>query len=307
MIIEFYFLFINFKTLISMGALSLGWLMLYGAVIKFRELNWVRNTPTSKIRSLAMGMVEIKGRPEKYNEEFESPFSKTRCLLYRYVIKKYVTTDDDSKWKTLETGMKISKFYVNDDTGKVLIDPEGAEIELSDKNKNTYKFSRDEEKTQEIKDFLEKRKKIFPDKQGLNLSGMAELGTAGDIRLGDIEDKIDNEDRTKYIEEYLPIESEDIYIIGKALEREDISSKENIKNIVINKDDDTPIFKITTKKEKNIISSSYKKSIMGTIVGIIFSIAGFAALLIIAGIFIGVVLSSLSILGAYLFNKRYSK
>ena len=49
---------------------------------KWRKLRVIRDTPSSKIRSMAMGVVEIHGSVEA-DKLIQSPFSKTECVYNR--------------------------------------------------------------------------------------------------------------------------------------------------------------------------------------------------------------------------------
>ncbi|MBC2716890.1 MAG: hypothetical protein HF978_16420 [Desulfobacteraceae bacterium] len=86
----------------------------------------VENTPTSKIRSLSMGMVELSGKSRLYYD-LRTSATKTQCVYYRCRYYKYQQTNDGSRWaltRSVSSG-KIP-FYIEDDTGRVLIKPKGA-------------------------------------------------------------------------------------------------------------------------------------------------------------------------------------
>ena len=89
------------------------------------------NTPTSKIRSLAMGMVEIKGMTERaYN--LISPITMVPCVYYR--LRKYRRSRKHGQqtiggWDLIdEYDCGPVPFYLRDETGKVTVNPEGARV-----------------------------------------------------------------------------------------------------------------------------------------------------------------------------------
>jgi len=62
---------------LAVGALTLGGAaFIYGGFYKLRRFRLIADTPTSKIRSMAIGLVEIKGQviPE---QTVETPFYAT--------------------------------------------------------------------------------------------------------------------------------------------------------------------------------------------------------------------------------------
>ncbi|MBS3809037.1 MAG: hypothetical protein KGY38_02640 [Desulfobacterales bacterium] len=86
----------------------------------------VKNIPTSRVRSVAMGMAELEGRAGQYYD-LRSAHSNTRCIYYRCVYYRRVRTLKDSKWR-LQKIVNSGKlpFYLQDDTGRILIRPKGA-------------------------------------------------------------------------------------------------------------------------------------------------------------------------------------
>ena len=99
--------------------------------LAFRELRlkrWMDNLPTSKVRSLAMGMVEIKGVCQRYYNLI-SPGTMTPCVYFR--LRKYQRQHfgDRKEWRMVEdTHSGHIPFYLRDETGRVLIDPIGSTV-----------------------------------------------------------------------------------------------------------------------------------------------------------------------------------
>ena len=85
----------------------------------------IENTPTSRIRSVAMGMVEVKGRAlRKY--ALVAPMSHTPCVYYR--LTRY-RKDKNNRWQVISvTSSDNTPFLVEDDTGRIEIDPSGGRI-----------------------------------------------------------------------------------------------------------------------------------------------------------------------------------
>jgi len=97
----------------------------------FREYKVVSDTPRIPIRSMAMGLVNIRGKAQS-EQLIPSPVTRTPCCFYKVVIERWHSGHDDSGWKHYRTDLDGTKFYLQDDTGKVLIDSYSAEYDLPD-------------------------------------------------------------------------------------------------------------------------------------------------------------------------------
>jgi len=98
---------------------------------------FLENTPTSKVRSAAMGFVEICGTARRaYN--VISPVGQWPCVYYR--TRRYRRRTDAQGHQTwhLVDDMRSGPipFYVQDETGKILVDPDGAQIRVRHKHES---------------------------------------------------------------------------------------------------------------------------------------------------------------------------
>ncbi|HEX9777180.1 MAG TPA: GIDE domain-containing protein [Geopsychrobacteraceae bacterium] len=85
----------------------------------------VENTPTSKIRSVAMGMVEVKGRAIR-QYALISPMTHSACAWFR--LTRY-RRDRNRNWTVSSvTGSGSVPFLLEDETGRICVDPAGATI-----------------------------------------------------------------------------------------------------------------------------------------------------------------------------------
>jgi hypothetical protein len=114
------------------GALFLGtgagvWIFFKGFRV-FREFKIVADTPRMPIRSLSMGLVQVRGTALS-EKLIPSPVTHTPCCFYQVKIERY-ETGEHGGWKHHCTDMDGSKFYIQDQTGKVLIDCYSAEYDL---------------------------------------------------------------------------------------------------------------------------------------------------------------------------------
>jgi len=97
---------------------------------KLRRKRKIENIPTSTVRGLAIGLVELIGRAEK-KVNLISPFSQKECAYYKYKVERLQSSGKSSRWVTIARGDSSgSPFWLNDGTGKILVFPKGAETIL---------------------------------------------------------------------------------------------------------------------------------------------------------------------------------
>lgn len=98
---------------------------------KWRRKRLIENIPTSKIRSMAMGLVELQGKAEQWVYILKGPLSNKNCVFYKYLVERYERRGKNSSWvKVAAGGSYDNLFHLNDGTGKVLINPRRAEIDF---------------------------------------------------------------------------------------------------------------------------------------------------------------------------------
>ncbi|MFC1805113.1 GIDE domain-containing protein [Candidatus Omnitrophota bacterium] len=97
---------------------------------RLRRKRLIENIPTSTIRSLAMGLVELIGKAEK-KIELMSPLSEAKCVFYKYLIERLTRSGKSSTWVTIAKGdSAFAHFFLDDGTGRVLVSPGGAELHM---------------------------------------------------------------------------------------------------------------------------------------------------------------------------------
>ena len=108
-------------------------------VLGFRSMRrrrLIRDTPRSKIRSMAMGLVEIHGQAA-LDEPLTAPISGTPCAYWKLEIEEYRRQSNSKgkgstyQWVASGGGERHRPFFAEDDTGRVRVEPEGAEFLLA--------------------------------------------------------------------------------------------------------------------------------------------------------------------------------
>ncbi len=107
--------------------------LFYGSFHYLRLKRFMDNTPTSKARSVAMGMVEMAGTCRRaYN--LLAPMAQVPCVFFRlrkYRREKRYNNQAYSWVLKSDTSSRNVPFYLKDDTGMVMIDPAGANVKPS--------------------------------------------------------------------------------------------------------------------------------------------------------------------------------
>ncbi len=118
---------------------------LYASLRACKRRRLIDNLPTSKTQGVFIGLVELKGIT-KCEQPLMSYLTETPCVHYSYDIQErwsrmVTTTETDDKgntrtvtrqesgWTTVATETESTPFYLEDDTGVLLVHPEGARIE----------------------------------------------------------------------------------------------------------------------------------------------------------------------------------
>jgi hypothetical protein len=89
----------------------------------------ILDTPFSKIRSASMGMVEVSGQAVGPYTMI-APITARPCYYYRTVIWELKKQGKNSQWVKIAGECMHLPFFVDDNTGRPMVDPRGAELDL---------------------------------------------------------------------------------------------------------------------------------------------------------------------------------
>jgi hypothetical protein len=122
------FIAINYLTLLSSIAIAGG---LYFFFLGFKLLARKRlllATPTSRIRSAAMGLVEVSGVAAGPHT-MPAPITGKPCFLYRTTAWQQ-REGKKQEWEKVADETLHLPFFIDDSTGQLLIEPLGADLDL---------------------------------------------------------------------------------------------------------------------------------------------------------------------------------
>lgn len=199
-------------------------------LISFKMKRLIENIPTSKIRSIAMGLVEIFGEVAPIrNNILKSPFSNNDCVYYKYNIDELRSTGKTTHWVTIKKGWDYRTFYLMDDTGMVLIDPRDAKIDIP--VDNVFRSSLGKDPTDEVKQFLQKENIAF-------------------------EGRLFGINRTMRYTEYFIAPGDKLYIMGTASDNpyvKEASVEKGVEDIMITKGKFEKFYYISDKHEDAVL------------------------------------------------------
>ena len=90
---------------------------------------WIEDTPVTKIDAAAMGQVKVLGKATgPYT--LLSPLAGVDCYYYRAVAWNGRDAQNDQELQRRATETLFAPFFVEDETGRLMIDPRGAQLEL---------------------------------------------------------------------------------------------------------------------------------------------------------------------------------
>jgi hypothetical protein len=219
---------------------------------------------------MALGLVELSAIISNA-DYIKSPFAQVDCVYYEYLIQEYeeeTTTDSDgnvetnSTWRTIDSGERRVKFYVEDDTGEVLVDPSNAEIKAP--LKHMYEQTRGSIWTiDSIKELLTE----------WNNDNITKLDTS-DWQLTPVDPNkwivsSPREGDRRYYEYYLE-PGERLFIMGTAASEPGV-----LNDIIIKKGSNEPTFLISYKSEEELLKTLKLKAGALIIFGCVLIIVGF--------------------------------
>jgi len=89
----------------------------------------ILDTPFSKIRSAPMGLVEINGLAiGPYT--MVAPITSRPCYYYRTLVWEWKQSGKNKQWVKVAGECMHVPFFVDDNTGRLLVDPRGADLDL---------------------------------------------------------------------------------------------------------------------------------------------------------------------------------
>jgi hypothetical protein len=95
----------------------------------YRKYRILADTPVIPVRSVPMGLVHVSGKSTGGNP-LTSPLTQIPCYYYEVKVEKQVERNDRQEWERAGTEKAEVPFYLEDATGKILINPQHADYDV---------------------------------------------------------------------------------------------------------------------------------------------------------------------------------
>ena len=94
-----------------------------------RHTRLIEDTPTSRVRSAHQGYVELEGAALPIEDKpLQAPLTNAVCIWWFYHIERKTGSGKNTSWKTVEKKTSDAAFHLEDDTGRCVVNPAGAEV-----------------------------------------------------------------------------------------------------------------------------------------------------------------------------------
>jgi hypothetical protein len=133
------FIPINYLTILSLVAIAGGLYFFFFGFQLLARKRLLLATPTSRIRSAALGLVEVNGVAAGPYTVF-APITGKPCFLYRTVAWRQ-RTGKKQEWEKVADETLHLPFFIDDSTGQLLIEPLGADLDLRHDFREEYDAS----------------------------------------------------------------------------------------------------------------------------------------------------------------------
>lgn len=230
----------------------IGLYLVYDGFGKWQTKRLVEDTPTEKVRSMAVGRTELEGVAHDDGETVEAPFTDEACLHTDWEIEEWRKDHDDNdhRWVTIAQGARSVPFSLDDGTGRVVVraDTGDPTFEISDSNTRRVTVGRGNAPPAEVEEFVERHDRQYDDTSVFEdpIDGLTDLVNSD--RIGT------TNRRRRYTQRVLPDES-DVYVLGSALQRdvdETVGGQEDL--LEITRDEDLDTFLVSDRTEEELES-----------------------------------------------------
>lgn len=223
----------------GLGKLAVGFViglvLIYDGFGKWQQLRLMQDTPTERIRSVAAGRTELNGTARALEGTLPRPFTDGECLVATYEIEEWRSDDDGGHWDTIDEGVLVREFALDDGTGTIRVAPtEDATYEISDRYTTEVTVGGSESEPPEIRAFLRTHTSVDAG-DSTGLTGML------------------FDSKRRYTEAVVP-PGTDLYVLGGATPTRD-GGGSNADRLVLGRDEASDEFIISDRSEDALVSS----------------------------------------------------
>jgi hypothetical protein len=218
----------------------------------YQHKRLIQNTPTSKVEAVALGLAELCGRAVAY-EPLTSPIEQLPCVYWRYKVEELRSTGKSSSWVTIDSGERRVPFYLEDETGKILVVPVQATIDIP-------KDLEVEPPKSPLRSEVSPRILEFAEQKGIELDGVFT--------------------RRKRFTEWMIAPGDPLFVFGPVMARENSpAGTTKTDNRVVCQDGSHPFFYIADGSARKVETEFALKAAAGVFGGALLAVAGLGIVL----------------------------
>jgi hypothetical protein len=241
----------------------------------------IQDTPTSKVRSMAVGRTELEGTVREFEGHIDPPYTDADCVYVTWEAEKRERyTDEDGnthyRWETVARGTEALAFYLEDPTGQVLVraDADIPEFDINNSEfSKTVHFNRGQMPPRELGEYIVRFREREDTKTEMEDSGgllERALGTVSDLMEADTP-LTNTSKRRRYTQTVLPVGT-DIYLFGSAEPRESGTMSAGQQDLLeIRRDTETGEFLVSDSSGAQLQTSYSRRGPIETVAGIVIS------------------------------------
>lgn len=240
-----------FAELALLGGLLIGGILLVTEGPRFRAAYHILRNAPGPVRELdgSRGPVQVEGRAVAGAEgTVTAPLTGTECLAYSYDVEQFGPVGDHGAWKTLTTGMGGVDFVVEDDTGRVAVDPSGAEFHFEDHRETV---SPGEDMPEHLAEFVAASPDVDPQDLTVNL-------LVTEFTMGQ---------RQRFTERRLDV-GEQVYVYGQATTGEAVEWGSDLVDSVVADSDALPAFVISDSDQRGTAWNIARPALWKVLIGL---------------------------------------
>jgi hypothetical protein len=248
--------------LVALGVLAVGGYLCYVGGRRLTTVYHILRNDPLPVRDLHghRGPVEIEGRAAEGDDgTVEAPFTGARCLAYTYEVEELRQSGKSQSWETLDTGMSGVDFVVDDGTGRVVVDPDGADIHLES---HSVSIPPHTELPERIARYVAENETVDPQDRVI------------DLKITQLE--VGNKQR--FTERRLDV-GETVYVYGQATRGPSVEWGSNLVDALVGDGNGTPVFVISDTDERGTAWRIARGGLWRAGLGVVFvaTVAAFAA------------------------------
>jgi len=219
--------------LVLLGVLAAGGYFCYTGGSRLTTVYHILSNDPLPVRDLHghRGPVEIEGRAVEGDAgTVEAPVTGSRCLAYTYEVEELRQSGKTESWETLDTGMAGVDFVVDDGTGRVVVDPDGATIHLESRSVTVPAGT---ELPARLAEYVAGTDAVEPQDRTVNL----------------LVTELDVGNKQRFTERRLDV-GEDVYVYGLARRGPTAEWGSNLVDATVGDGEGTPVFVISDTDER---------------------------------------------------------